>query len=141
MAESETDRRSSASDRARQRAEMWDTAPAMVLLVLAQGSLVVADPQSRGSVWRVLWALSPLLPFAWLVWGRWRAVRRSDEYQRRVQLEAMAIGFGVVIALAMAGGVLDAAHIGNPRQSLQAVFILGVIAWIGASAVLTRAAR
>jgi hypothetical protein len=47
-------------------------------------------------------------------------------YQRKVQLEAMASGFGAMAMLALAGGLLDAAGIGDPRQSLQVTFIAGI---------------
>ena len=39
--------------------------------------------------------------------------------------------------LALAGGLFDAAGIGDPRQWLQVTFIAGVLAWIGALAVRT----
>jgi hypothetical protein len=79
--------------------------------------------------------MSPLAAALWLVWAQMRSLRRSDEYQRKVQLEAMAIGFGTVMLLALAGGLLDAAQIGDPRQSLQVTFIAGILTWIAALAI------
>lgn len=70
-----------------------------------------------------------------------RALSRADEFQRAVQLEAVAVGFGATILLAAFGGVLDTAKISSTRHSLQIVFIGGVIAWTMALAVQTSRAR
>ena len=106
-----------------------------------QASLVLLDPDGGANAWNLLWSFLPLVPAGWLVWAQLRSLRRADEYQRIVQLEAMAIGFGTVIVLSLAGGLLDGAGIGDPRQSLQVTFILGILAWIAALAIKTRQAR
>ncbi|MGB9378417.1 MAG: hypothetical protein WCB04_12985 [Mycobacteriales bacterium] len=67
------------------------------------------------------------------------SLRRSDEYQRLVQLEALAIGFGVVILVAFVGNLLAAAGIGDTKQALQITFEGGVIAWV--VALMVKAAR
>ena len=133
--------RKSTSDVARDRAALRDGLPALVALVVLQGSLVMLDPDGQASAWNVAWGILPLVPALWLVWAQVRSLRRADELQRTVQLEAMAIGFGAVVMLAFAGGVLDAAGVGDPRQSLQVTFIGGTLAWIGALAVTSRRAR
>lgn len=138
----DTDReRTSSSDVIRQRAFLADVVPAMAVLVVAQGSLMLLDPDAGASVWNVVWSLLPMLPAGWLVWAQLRSLRRADEYQRLIQLQAMAIGFGVVILLALLGGLLDAAGIGTAAQSLQITFIAGVLTWIGALGVLTWRSR
>jgi len=43
-----------------------------------------------------------------------------------------------VVLLTLAGGLFDAAGLGDPRQSLQISFIGGILAWEGALAVKTR---
>ena len=108
---------------------------------MTQASLVLLDPDGRTSPWNVVWSLLPLIPALWLVWAQVRGLRRADEYQRMMQLEAMAIGFGAVTMLALLGGLLDAAGIGDPRQSLQVTFIVGILVWIGALAVKTSRSR
>ena len=95
----------------------------------------------RTSALHVVWALLPLIPASWLAWAQLRSFRRADEYQRTMQLEAMAIGFGAVTMLALLGGLLDAAGIGNPSQSLQITFIVGILVWVGALAIKTARAR
>jgi hypothetical protein len=115
--------------------------PGLVALVVAQGSLQILDPDGGASAWNLVWSLLPLVPALWLMWAQLRSLRRADEYERVVQLEAMAIGFGAVIVLALVGGLLDAAGVGDPRQWLQVTFIVGILTWVAALAVKTRRAR
>ena len=136
-----TEERKSSSDVARDRAAARDILPAVTLLVAVQASLVIVDPDAGASAWNLAWSLLPIAPALWLVRAQLRSLRRADEYQRVVQLEAMAVGFATVIVLALVGGLLDAAGIGDPRQSLQITFIAGTLAWVGAGAVKARAAR
>ena len=106
--------------------------------MVLQGSLILLNPQGGEGGWYLLWSLSPLVPALWLMWTQLRSVRRADEYQRVILLEAMSIGFGVVLLLSLVGGLLDAAGLGDPAQSLQITFIAGILAWVGALAVRLR---
>ena len=128
--------RRSASDVARDRATVRDMVPGLVALVLLQGSLILADPDGDASGWTLVWSLLPLVPALWLIWAQWRSLRRADEYQRILQLEALAFGFAVVVVISLTAGLLDGAGIGDPAQLLQITFIGGVLAWIGALAFL-----
>jgi peptidoglycan/LPS O-acetylase OafA/YrhL len=130
--------RKSSSDVARNRAAIRDMAAAMVTLIVLNGSLVVLDPHGEVTGWYVAWSLSPVIPFLWLMWAQLKSLRRADEYQRIIQLEAMAIGFGTVLLLSMVAGLLEGARMGDPRQSLQIITIGGFLVWGGALAVLTR---
>lgn len=132
------DDRKSASDKARERAALRDAVPAFVTLLVLQGSLILLNPHGEPTGWYLLWSFSPLVPALWLMWTQLRSLRRADEYQRVVQLEAMAVGFGAVLLLSFVGGLLDAAGLGNPAQSLQVTFIGGVLVWVGALAIKTR---
>ncbi len=96
-----------------------DAAPALVLLVVTQGSLIWLDPGRPTNALGVAWALSPLLAVAWLARNQVRALRRADELQRVVQLEAMAVGFGVIVILLAGAGVLHGAEIGDLAQRTQ----------------------
>ena len=126
---------------ARDRAAVRDVMPGLVALLALQASLVLLDPHGRVTVGYLVWSFSPLVPALWLIWAQLRSLRRADEYQRIVQLEAMAIGFGTFLMLSLAGELLDAARMGDPRQSLQITFTGGVLAWIGALAIKTLRAR
>ncbi len=133
--------RKSSSDAARDRASMRDVLPGVALLVVTQASLLVLDPDGGASLPNLLWALAPLAPAGWLVWAQLRSLRRADEYQRIGQLEAMAVGFGAMVLVALAGGLLDGAGLGDPRQSLQVTFAVGVLSWLAVGAVKAWLAR
>lgn len=133
--------RRSLSDVARDRAVLRDAAPAVAALVLVQASLIALDPDGGQSIGRAVWSLLPLLPFGWLVWTQVRALRRADERQRVLQLSALAIGFGAAMALALLGGLLEGADLGDPARSLQVTFIGATLAWVGSLGYLTRPAR
>jgi len=134
------DERRSTSDKARERATLLDVVPGVAVLVLLQGSLILLNPDGAASPGNLLWSLLPIAPALWLVWAQLRGLRRADEYQRVVQLEAMAIGFGVVILLSLVGGLLDGAGVGSARQSLQLTFTGGLLTWMAALAAGTRRA-
>lgn len=74
--------RRSHSDVARDRALVRDAAPAMVTLLVVQGSLILVDPHGPVTGWYLLWSFSPLVPALWLMWVQLRTLRRADEYQR-----------------------------------------------------------
>ncbi len=133
--------RASASDIARGRAALRDIWPGLAVLVVLQGSLLVAGDTDDVRGWPLVWALSPLAPALWLVWAQLRALRRADELQRVTQLEALAIGFATTIVLALLGGLLDAAGVGSTSQTLQVTFIGGVLAWVLALGLLNRPQR
>jgi len=117
---------------------MWEALPAVVVLVTLQLSLILIDPDGGASSANLAWSLLPLVPFAWLVWAHLRTIRRADERQRGLLLSALAAGFGAAMLLAFAGGLLDAAGIGNAARSLQVTFIGGIVVWLATLAVLNR---
>lgn len=133
--------RSSASDVQRDRALLRDALPAVLALVVIQVGLGVAVSGSSEGGWSLLWWLLPLLPAAWLGWAQSRSVRRADEFQRVQQLAAMAVGFGVMLMLSLAGGLLAAAGIGGQVRWLQITFIGGLAAWLVSLAVAERGTR
>ncbi len=58
-------------------------------------------------------ALAPTFAFFAFVWVVQRAVRRADELQRLVQLDALAFAFSTTICVLMGLGLLDIAHGGR----------------------------
>lgn len=120
---------------------MADLLPGLLALLVTQGSLVLLDPDGSGGGWATAWALAPLVPAIWLVWAQVRALGRADEYQRTHQLEALAVGFGATLLLALGGNLLVAAGVGSASASLQLTFMGGTLAWLGALAVKLRADR
>lgn len=131
----------SSSDARRDSAARRDAAPALLLLLVTQGSLILLNPGRPTDALGVAWALSPLLAVAWLSWNQLRALRRADELQRVAHLEALAIGFGAMSALLVGVGLLQAAEIGDVAQLTQTAFIGGVVVWVGALATKMKQQR
>lgn len=108
----------------------------MLLGVIAELGLFGSD----GS-WKPVWSLLNLAPALWIVRAVVRSLRRADEYQRRRQLEALAIGFGVLMVGIYTAGLLEAAGLGVLRQSVQISFIGSTLIWIGALLYKTQRIR
>jgi hypothetical protein len=125
-------------ERRQDRAAMRDAIPAVVALIVLEGIVAAADLDAGSNSWHLAIALSPLIAGVWLAWVQVRALRRCDEYQRTVHLEAMSVGFGVAMLVAMTGGLLDGADVGSSSQYLQLTFIAGILSWVGALALLLR---
>ncbi|GGK42076.1 hypothetical protein GCM10010124_38590 [Pilimelia terevasa] len=125
----ENDTRPSRSDVARTRAEWRDGWPAVLLLVvlavITETGLFGADGDAAFA-----WSLAHLVPAGWIVVAQVRGLRRADEYQRRSQLEALAVGFAAVMSALYVIGLLQSADIGNLRQQVQITWIGGVLVWL-----------
>ncbi|MDP9406412.1 MAG: hypothetical protein M3P95_00520 [Actinomycetota bacterium] len=67
-----------------------------------------------------------------------RDLRRADEYQRTLLLEALALGFVVVIVLVFLGNLPVSGGVGDPRVWLHAGFIGGILGWSAIKALKTR---
>ncbi|MFG3309514.1 hypothetical protein [Streptomyces wuyuanensis] len=129
--EKSPENRQSQSDRVRTRAWFLDWLPALVALALLSLIAELGLFGSAGS-WKLFWSLLNLAPGLWIVRAVIRSLRRADEYQRRCQLEALAIGFGVLIMAIYAVGLLQAAGVGDLRQLVQISFIGSILIWIAA---------
>jgi hypothetical protein len=129
---------SSRRDRAQTAATFRDAVPAVVVLVLLEGLLATVDLHAGDHPWHLAVALLPVLPALWLGWAQVRSLRRADEYQRTLQLEAMAVGFAVAMAVALVGGLVDTADVGSSTQFLQITFIAGIVSWAGTLAMKLR---
>jgi hypothetical protein len=132
--------RPSLSDKIRSRAEIIDWLPAVIAIVLlgliAEFGLFGADGSGK-----LFWSLLNLAPGLWIVRAVVRSLRRADEYQRRRQLEALAIGFGVLAMAVYTAGLLQAAGVGDLRQLVQISFIGSIVVWIAALLFKTQRTR
>jgi hypothetical protein len=122
-------------DRAARRAVRVEGIPLFVLgfLSLSLGSRPATTTASR-ALWMSVSALFVLAVVVVL----FRVFRRADEYQRKVQLESMAVGFGAVLVALQVAGMLAASGIGNLRESFQLIVIVGVLVWQGVADLRTR---
>jgi hypothetical protein len=92
----------------RYRRELMLALTAYVIVMLFVWPLA-RSTEATGS--RLLLAMTPLLPFALALRAMLRHVRDSDELQRRLHLEALAISALIVSFASMSAGFLVAARI------------------------------
>jgi len=125
---------SSRGDRARTRAYLIDFLPGIIgyLAVLA---LVVAFGNLDGSSpWRFLWAVLPVIPALWCLRAVARHIGRIDDYQQRLLLKGIGIGFGVAMITAVTIGFLGIAGM-ETRFAGWIIFVAGMLGWIVGAAV------
>jgi hypothetical protein len=105
---------------------------AYVIAVLVTVKLTPAiDPTVRAP-----FVLIPLIPSAFALRAYLRYLGRMDELGRRIQLEALAIGFGAAGLLTFAYGFLENA--GFPQLSYIFVFPLMIFLWGLGGVIATR---
>jgi hypothetical protein len=138
MANEAEHRSKSASDVWRRRALMRSVVPAIVALALSEILVILVDPDAATGGWAawLLWLL-PVIPATWLVIAQMRGLHRPDEYERIQQLTAMAVGFATMVLLSLAGSLFVAAYEAGQTQWQQSTFVGGILAWVGALAVVT----
>jgi cytochrome bd-type quinol oxidase subunit 2 len=125
-------------DRAARRAVLVEGLPVVALgaVALALGS-APADTGRGDAGWAAV-SMAFVLAVAWVLV---RAFRRADEYQRKIQLESMAVAFAAVLVALQGAMLLDAVGVGNLRQSAQLVVIGGVLLWLLVADLRTRLHR
>jgi hypothetical protein len=135
-----TEKSKSQSERRRDGAEVRDALPGYALVLGAFVVMLVVD-RGRLTAGNIVWALLSFLGVLWFVGVEVRSLARADEYRRMIKLEALAIGFGSVMVLLFAAGLLDALGLDNPRRSYHAATTAGLVAWLAALGLKTRRAR
>ena len=108
-------------------------------LLVVGASLVVRFTEPSVPV-RVVLALAPAAAFLWGMAGWLQAVRRFDELGRRIHLEAATMTLGVLLALAVTYGLLQA-YVGLPSPHAFVVFGFGGMAYSFAAVVAQRRYR
>lgn len=99
----------------------------VLFFVSLLASFYLLDQQSGGSL-SIIAALIPLLFGGLFVLTIGYAISTLDELQRRIQVEAIAIGFGITILIALTIGLLGLA--GMPQPSWMMVTPIMVCAWL-----------
>jgi hypothetical protein len=84
---------------------------ALVLFFAARAAL---ELQGLPTSLRVAIALVPLPALAWFLWTFVREIRATDELERQIQLEALAVAFPLTLLLIMILGLLQIAVPLNP---------------------------
>ena len=70
-------------------------------------ALYLLDTWSEAQRWEWVIMSLPMFAFFWLVWNVQRALRRADELQRRIHLEALAMAFLTTMLAMMGMGLLE----------------------------------
>ena len=92
------------------------------------GSIELLTHVDVARPWRDLVALSPMLPAAAMAWVILRELRRMDELQRRIQLEALGFSFAGTAILTFSYGFLEG--LGYPKLSMFTVWPILAALWI-----------
>lgn len=90
----------------------------------------------ENQILRTLVSLSPMLPAIAACWVILRQLRRSDELQRIIQLEALAIAFGGTSIITCGYGFLE--NVDYPHVSMFAVWPIMAGLWVLAQLYATR---
>ena len=104
------------------------TAALVIYGLLLAGSIQLLTHVDVARPWRDVIALSPMIPAAAMAWVILRELRRMDELQRRIQLEALGFSFAGTAILTFSYGFLEG--LGYPRLSRFTVWPLLAVLWI-----------
>jgi peptidoglycan/LPS O-acetylase OafA/YrhL len=91
------------------------------------------------SPWRIIWAVLPLLFFAWNVIVIVLRMHQLDEYQIKLLFPPLAVGFTVAMFAAITLGTLNAAGFAVPHAGWP-VALIGMVTW-GCTTLATRAPK
>jgi len=95
---------------------------------LLVGSIELLQHVVIAAPWRDLVALSPMLAAVAMPWVILRELRRMDELQMRIQLEALGFSFAGTAILTFSYGFLEG--LGYPRLSMFSVWPVMAVLWI-----------
>ncbi len=107
-----------------------------VYVAVLVGSIELLNHAPVAAPWRSLLALCPMIPAAALAWVVLRELRRMDELQRRIQLEAIGFSFAGTAVLTFSYGFLEG--LGYPRLSMFTVWPILAVLWVAGLAIARR---
>ena len=96
--------------------------------VLLVGSIRLLQHAAPPAPWRDLIALAPMIACAATCWVVLRQLRRIDELQRRIQLEALAFSFAGTAMLTFSYGFLEG--LDYPRLTMFWVWPVMAVLWV-----------
>lgn len=103
------------------------TAAFAVYGLMLVGSIELLTHVSIGAPWRDAIALSPMLACAAMAWVILRELRRMDELQRRIQLEALGFAFAGTALLTFSYGFLEG--LDYPKLTMFTVWPVMAVLW------------
>ena len=104
---------------------------AYVVVLLVSVSLLKQGPSEAW--WRIPLALTPIIPIVFALRAFLRFYHRIDELQKRIQLEAFALSFGVTCIVTFSYGLLENA--GFPALNWTWVPTFMLVSWAIGSAI------
>jgi hypothetical protein len=129
--------RASRGDRARSRAYLREFGAAMAAYVVVLVAVTVWGGLHGHDPARFALAVLPAVPAAGVAWAVLRHVRRIDDYQRRILLEGIAVGFALAMLGSVTLGLLAAAGLVVPGAPW-IVYGIGMVSWAIGSGVAAR---
>ncbi|MBA8792713.1 hypothetical protein FHX74_000307 [Friedmanniella endophytica] len=108
-------------------------AVAMACYVVLLPICLALLPRVPTGVGRYLLVLVPVIPLGVVGWAVRRLLIETDELQRRIQLEALAVGFAAGSVITFAYGMLERA--GAPTLSWLYVWPVYAVCWLIGSAI------
>ena len=97
-------------------------------VVLLVGSILVLKQGAPAAPWRELLALAPMLAGIAICWAIVRELRRMDELQMRIQLEALGFAFAGTALVSFSYGFLEG--LDYPRLSMFTLWPLMAVLWV-----------
>jgi|SRR5579884_164092 len=108
---------------------------AMIAYVIVIWPITDAVGRTAGS-WKVVLALTPLIPIAAIFIFAVQMIRGIDELERQIHIEALAIAAGVTALVSVTYGFLEVAHL--PRPSAWFTYGLVMLSWAIATPFVSR---
>ena len=106
--------------------ELLTTLAVYALLLLGSVELLTHVP--IGAPWRDAIALTPMIGCSGAIWAILRELRRMDELQRRIQLEAFGFAFAGTAFVTLSYGFLEG--LGYARLTMFLIWPLMASLWI-----------
>lgn len=122
-----------------QRAYNREFAVAMIGYVVVLFATTYIRNLNVGPVWGTVLAVLPVVPIAFAVRAFVRYLRGTDELQRQIQLESLAIAFGGTALVAITYGLLE--YAGFPHINPIWLYALMMTLWGITAAVTSRRYR
>lgn len=127
----------SEGDRARSRAYQLEFWPGILAYAVVLTAVLLWGDLDGTSPWRFLWAVLPVVPALWIVRAVLRGIRRSDDYQRLLMLQALAGGFAVAMIVSVTMAFLEIAGL-QITGTGWLIYAAGMLGWIVVGAVAGR---
>ena len=107
----------------------WEmsAASAAYVFILIPSIIMLKHGIPHGSA-AILVAMAPAIPAACMCWATLRQLRRMDEMQRRLHLEALAMAFAGTALITFSYGCLE--NVGYPHLTMFYIWPIMAALWI-----------